>query len=144
MSNVYLVYLNESSTDDTNRWKVVCNDRESFFSDVVIDTFSETKSIWVESKLEYSFAFECVGYLDVYDNVAYISNVNKSTVIRKHILKTFSYRFLATSTTVLTAMYLGLSFELSALFGVGEILFKPMLYFVHERMWYTGKKSLKK
>jgi uncharacterized membrane protein len=56
--------------------------------------------------------------------------------LTRHILKTFSYRILGTLTTVITAYSLGVSIEMSSLLGVGELLIKPVIYFLHERLWY--------
>ena len=61
---------------------------------------------------------------------------NKESALTRHILKTISYRFLGTLTTVLTAYSLGVSLELSSLLGFGELLIKPIIYFLHERFWY--------
>lgn len=60
----------------------------------------------------------------------------KDPTLTRHILKTISYRLLGTLTTVTTAYILGASMELSSLLGVGELLFKPVIYFFHERIWY--------
>ena len=60
----------------------------------------------------------------------------KGSAMTRHILKTLSYRILGTITTVTTAYMLGASMELSSLLGVGELLFKPVIYFLHERVWY--------
>jgi uncharacterized membrane protein len=60
----------------------------------------------------------------------------KDPTLARHILKTISYRLLGTLTTVTTAYILGASMELSSLLGVGELLFKPVIYFFHERVWY--------
>jgi len=56
--------------------------------------------------------------------------------VKRHILKTISYRILGTSITVITAYLLGASIEISSLLGLGELLFKPIIYFIHERIWY--------
>lgn len=60
---------------------------------------------------------------------------NRSSVIR-HILKTVSYRIIGTLTTVLVAFSLGVSLEVSSMLGMGELLLKPIIYFLHERAWY--------
>jgi uncharacterized membrane protein len=52
------------------------------------------------------------------------------------ILKTITYRILGTITTVVTAYLLGASLTISSLLGVGELLLKPIIYFIHERIWY--------
>jgi len=56
--------------------------------------------------------------------------------LKRHILKTLTYRFFATLTTIATALYLGASLEVSSLIGLGELLIKPIIYFLHERVWY--------
>ena len=56
--------------------------------------------------------------------------------VKRHILKTITYRLLGTITTVLTAYLLGASLSVSSLLGVGELLIKPVIYFLHERFWY--------
>lgn len=57
-------------------------------------------------------------------------------MIVRHVLKTITYRFFATLTTIATALYLGVSLEASSLLGLGELLIKPIIYFFHERAWY--------
>jgi uncharacterized membrane protein len=65
--------------------------------------------------------------------------------LTRHILKTLSYRILGTLTTVIVAYSLGASPTLASLLGVGELFFKPIIYFLHERLWYKhiriGKKG---
>ena len=56
--------------------------------------------------------------------------------LKRHILKTISYRILGTLTTVGVSYSLGVSIEMSALLGVGELVMKPIIYFIHERLWY--------
>jgi uncharacterized membrane protein len=57
--------------------------------------------------------------------------------VKRHLAKTISYRIMATSITIGTALILGLDIEASALLGVGEIMIKPVFYFFHERVWYN-------
>lgn len=54
----------------------------------------------------------------------------------RHILKTVSYRFVATLTTIITLLLFGVPLPISTLIGFGELLVKPVIYFVHERIWY--------
>jgi len=56
--------------------------------------------------------------------------------LKRHILKTISYRILGTLTTVIIAYSLGASLEVSSMLGVGELVLKPVIYFLHERLWY--------
>ncbi len=56
--------------------------------------------------------------------------------LKRHILKTISYRILGTLTTVIIAYSLGASLKVSSMLGVGELVLKPVIYFLHERFWY--------
>ena len=56
--------------------------------------------------------------------------------VKRHILKTISYRVIGTLTTVIVAYLLGASNEMSSLLGSGELILKPLLYFLHERVYY--------
>ena len=57
--------------------------------------------------------------------------------LKRHILKTISYRILGTLTTVIIAYSLGASLKVSSMLGVGELVLKPVIYFLHERLWYN-------
>lgn len=59
--------------------------------------------------------------------------------IKRHVAKTISYRIMATTITIGTALILGLNIQSSALLGVGEIIIKPVFYFLHERFWHNLK-----
>ena len=56
--------------------------------------------------------------------------------VKRHILKTISYRIIGTLTTVIVAYLLGASIEISSLLGLGEVILKPIFYFLHERIWF--------
>jgi len=56
--------------------------------------------------------------------------------IKRHILKTITYRILGTVTTILTALFFGASLQISSLLGISELLLKPIIYFIHERIWF--------
>ena len=51
--------------------------------------------------------------------------------LKRHILKTISYRILGTLTTVIIAYSLGASLKVSSMLGVGELVLKPVIYFLH-------------
>ena len=56
--------------------------------------------------------------------------------VKRHILKTISYRIIGTLTTVIVAYLLGASIDVSSLLGLGELILKPIFYFLHERIWF--------
>ncbi len=55
---------------------------------------------------------------------------------KRHILKTISYRLMGTTITVTSAWLLGAPIGLASMMGVGELVIKPIFYFIHERLWY--------
>jgi uncharacterized membrane protein len=62
--------------------------------------------------------------------------MSERTSLKQHILKTITYRILGTSFTILVAFLIGGSLEVASLLGLSELLFKPLLYFFHERVWF--------
>lgn len=62
--------------------------------------------------------------------------MSEKSALKRHILKTITYRILGTSFTILVAFLIGGSLETASLLGLSELIFKPLLYFVHERMWF--------
>ena len=57
-------------------------------------------------------------------------------MFKRHLFKTISYRVVGTAVTVSTIYFLGGDIKLASLIGVGELLVKPILYLIHERVWY--------
>ena len=58
------------------------------------------------------------------------------TDVKRHILKTISYRILGSSISMASAYYFVGSIEIASVIGVGELLLKPLVYFIHERVWF--------
>jgi uncharacterized membrane protein len=56
--------------------------------------------------------------------------------IKRHLAKTVSYRIISTTFGFLIMWLLTGNITIGAAFGIGELLFKPFLYFLHERVWY--------
>lgn len=55
---------------------------------------------------------------------------------KRHIAKTISYRVLSTLIGfVIMALITG-SVKIGAAFGVAELIYKPLQYYIHERIWY--------
>lgn len=55
---------------------------------------------------------------------------------KRHVAKTISYRIISTLIGVLTMFVVTGSIKVGAAFGVAELLWKPVQYYVHERIWY--------
>ena len=137
MKKTYHIRYNTHSKDDSTSWRLICGDEEILVSDIFITAKTFTTKDFIEELNEYKYHISCTGNLKIRDNVAYIYNKEESTSIKRHLLKTITYRVLATAITIGTAFLLGVNLEISALLGVGELIVKPVFYFLHERFWYN-------
>jgi uncharacterized membrane protein len=55
---------------------------------------------------------------------------------KRHIAKTISYRILSTLIGFLVMWWISGSIQIGAAFGVVELVYKPVQYYIHERVWY--------
>jgi len=56
--------------------------------------------------------------------------------IKRHIIKAISYRMVGTlQTTIIGYIFTG-SFVVASSMGMVELCIKPVIYFLHERVWY--------
>jgi uncharacterized membrane protein len=55
---------------------------------------------------------------------------------KRHIAKTISYRLLSTLIGFLIMWWVSGSIKVGTAFGVAELLYKPIQYYIHERIWY--------
>lgn len=64
---------------------------------------------------------------------------------KRHIAKTISYRVVSTLIGFLIMWWVSGSVKIGAAFGVAELVYKPIQYYIHERIWYKWIKfGLKK
>ena len=54
----------------------------------------------------------------------------------RHIAKTISYRLISTAIGFITMWMISGSVKIGAAFGFAELLWKPIQYYIHERVWY--------
>jgi uncharacterized membrane protein len=64
---------------------------------------------------------------------------------KRHLAKTISYRLISTGIGFLIMWAASGSIKIGAAFGVVELVYKPIQYYIHERVWYKWIKfGLKK
>lgn len=56
---------------------------------------------------------------------------------KRHLAKTISYRIISTGIGFAAMWWATGSIKLGAAFGVAELVYKPIQYYVHERVWYN-------
>ena len=55
---------------------------------------------------------------------------------KRHLAKTISYRLISTGIGFLIMWAASGSIKIGAAFGVVELVYKPIQYYIHERIWY--------
>lgn len=55
---------------------------------------------------------------------------------KRHIAKTISYRLISTLVGFTTMLIITGSIKAGAAFSIAELLWKPIQYYLHERVWY--------
>jgi len=55
---------------------------------------------------------------------------------KRHIAKTITYRIISTLVGFLTMWSVTGSIKVGTTFGLFELVYKPIQYFIHERVWY--------
>jgi uncharacterized membrane protein len=55
---------------------------------------------------------------------------------KRHLAKTISYRILSTSIGFMTMWLVTGSIAVGAAFSIIELVWKPIQYYIHERVWY--------
>lgn len=55
---------------------------------------------------------------------------------KRHLVKTVSYRIISTLVGFLIMWAVSGSITIGAAFGVAELIYKPLQYYIHERIWY--------
>ncbi len=64
---------------------------------------------------------------------------------KRHIAKTISYRIISTLIGFSIMWWVSGDIKIGAAFGVAELVYKPIQYYLHERIWYKWIKfGLKK
>ena len=56
--------------------------------------------------------------------------------VKRHIAKAISYRLVGSAQTILIGYILTGSLVIASTAGIIEFVVKPIIYFLHERVWY--------
>ena len=136
MKNTYQIRYNTNSKDDSTSWRLIADGEEILVSDVFITSHTFTTKNFIDDIGDYKYHISCTGHLSIKGNIAFITTSEEKNTIKRHLVKTISYRVIGTITTVIVSYSLGASNEISSLLGLSELILKPVLYFLHERIYY--------
>jgi len=64
--------------------------------------------------------------------------------IRRHLLKTITWRVVGTLDTMILGWLISGDFKIGLTIGAFEVFTKMILYFLHERLWYKYNFGLKR
>jgi uncharacterized membrane protein len=62
--------------------------------------------------------------------------MNYKVTAKRHVAKTISYRIISTGIGFAIMWWATGSIKIGAAFGVAELVYKPIQYYIHERIWY--------
>jgi len=62
--------------------------------------------------------------------------MNYKVTAKRHVAKTISYRILSTGIGFVIMWLATGSIKIGAAFGIVELVYKPIQYYIHERIWY--------
>lgn len=65
--------------------------------------------------------------------------MEKYKFLKRDITKTISYRVFGTLTSFAIGYIVSGSYEVGLSVGLGDVLIKPIVYFIHERIWRKVK-----
>lgn len=55
---------------------------------------------------------------------------------KRHVAKTISYRIISTLIGFLLVWLISGDIKIGATFSIVELVYKPIQYYIHERVWY--------
>jgi uncharacterized membrane protein len=55
---------------------------------------------------------------------------------KRHIAKTISYRIISTLIGFAIVWWVSGDYKIGTAFGIAELVYKPIQYYLHERIWY--------
>lgn len=142
-SKIYQIRYNTVSKDDNERWRLIENGNETLVANIIIDGSTYTTKDWMEEIQDYKWHVTCEGHCEIKNNIAYIKTIKEKSVLKRHILKTISWRIVGTVDTMILGWIVTGNPLTGLKIGILEILTKMTLYFIHERIWYKYFKTKK-
>ena len=148
----YQIRYNTDSKTPFDKWRLIEDGQEILVAQIIINGLAQTSEDWffppIENKSSVKavkkWHISCKGECKIIDNVAHINTKGHSdNSILRHTLKTISYRFLGTLTTFTVSYVTTGSIVFASTIGFTELMIKPVLYFLHERVWYKFVKFKK-
>lgn len=134
-AKTYQIRFNTNSTDDSNRWRLVCDGEETLVANIYIDAQTYTTKDFIEGVGD-KWHITATGFLEIKDGNAHILSKRQDNAIARHLAKTVSWRIIGTIDTMLLGWIITGNLKLGLAIGGTEVITKMLLYFLHERAWF--------
>lgn len=129
---------NTNSDGETNCWRVICDGVEYQTNKVVIKGKVDTTRDWMGYHVGFKHHVTIFNaYVDYGVDYTLIQSYNKG--VFGDILKTITYRILGTSVTFGIGYITTSSVGVAVTLGFSDLILKPLVYFIHERLWRLYK-----
>lgn len=135
--DVVSVRCNTKSDGINNAWIVLCDGVEYQTNKVVIDGKCISTTDVVEDCMREHHLTIKNASVDYSIDYTLIRNTKKFLVI--DILKTITYRILGTSVTFGIGFISTGNLNVAVALGFSDLILKPLVYFIHERLWHIAK-----
>jgi uncharacterized membrane protein len=135
--NTVYIRFNTSSDNEVLCWRVMCDGYEYLTDKVKIEgEVYTTKNLL--SKIGYRHHITINDAIVDYSvNYTLIRSCKK--MIFKDIFKTITYRILGTSVTFGIGFLTTGNISVATTLGFSDLILKPIVYFIHERLWRIRK-----
>lgn len=132
---IFQIRYNTHPTNESNRWRLVCDGNEIQVSNIIINSETKTTKDFIEGVGE-KWHVTCKGILEINNNVAYINQKKPDNFVARHLAKTITWRIVGTLDTMILSGLITGDWKLGLAIGGTEVLTKMVLYFLHERAWW--------
>jgi uncharacterized membrane protein len=135
--NVVSIRYNTNSDGNTNTWRLICDGVEYLTNKIHIkgDSLS-SKDLLKDDIHEHHITIKNA-IVDYSVDYTLIENNKKNIVI--DIIKTITYRILGTSVTFGIGYVSTGNLNVAVALGFSDLILKPIVYFLHERLWRLYK-----
>ena len=136
---VVSIRYNTKSDGEHNTWRVICDGVEYLTNKVLIKGTVESSKDFIE---DVGFKHHVTVYDALVTHTVEFSLIEScKKTLYKDILKTITYRILGTCATFGIGFVTTGNLYASVAIGFSDLLLKPLIYFVHERLWRLNEKT---
>jgi len=128
------IRYNTKSDGERQCWRVVCDGVEYLTDKVEVNGKLETTKDWMGEQWGFRHHVTVKDAVVDYGIDFTLINTQEKLLLR-HILKTITYRILGTSVTFGLGFILTGNVNVAVSLGFSDLVLKPLVYFIHERLW---------